>query len=475
MTTTSEQTHAQSTRKQRVFDDKGGMYELGKRIAEGGQGIVCPTQDPRFLVKVSKHSAGDPRTETWRRQIAAVQRMPIEENDLPIAMPIALVTKPRPGYVMELMDGLIPLEEILRQAHEHLLDQESLAGFLATGGLARRLRLLARLARVLARLHGLGIAHGDLSPKNVFVSGSVEHDQVWLIDCDNLTYAVRNSTLQIYTPDYGAPEIFRGESGISTFTDIWSFAIMAFQTLTLLHPFKSGALVDADSDLEVAAFRGEVPWVDHDTDDRNRAGSGLTRDYVCTPQLATLFQNCFRDGLHEPERRPPMAQWAEVLEAAAALQIHCSEADDGCGSTFLWSEGMECPFCGQARPASKTAILMDHMIFAHRSLLGEDAKPADQWIRTGCAQVVGEMSVALRQSPPGTAGYPDSQVLACLWIQDGALTIRVEKGADVTLQTAGVKQLEPLRGRVQLPARGVRLALHLGQIISPHSVWRLTW
>lgn len=314
---TSGSANTTPQRKPRVVDDKGGLYELGKRIAEGGQGIVCPTQDPRFLVKVSRHPADDPRTDAWSRQIAAVQRMPIEENDLPIAMPVALISKPRPGYVMELMDGLVPLEEVLRQAHERLLAEDSLAGFLATGGLARRLRLLARLGRVLARLHGLGIAHGDLSPKNVFVSRSVEHDQVWLIDCDNLTYAVRNSDLQIYTPDYGAPEIFRGELGISTYTDIWSFAVMAFQTLTLLHPFKSGALVDTDSELEAAAFRGDIPWIDHDGDERNRASAGLPREIVCTPQLAALFRRCFQDGLRAPERRPVMAEWAQALEACS--------------------------------------------------------------------------------------------------------------------------------------------------------------
>lgn len=143
---TSGSANTTPQRKPRVVDDKGGLYELGKRIAEGGQGIVCPTQDPRFLVKVSRHPADDPRTDAWSRQIAAVQRMPIEENDLPIAMPVALISKPRPGYVMELMDGLVPLEEVLRQAHERLLAEDSLAGFLATGGLARRLRP-ARTAR----------------------------------------------------------------------------------------------------------------------------------------------------------------------------------------------------------------------------------------------------------------------------------------------------------------------------------------
>lgn len=61
---------------------------------------------------------------------------------------------------------------------------------------------------------------------------------MWLIDCDNLSYAVRESSLQLYTPDYGAPELLRDEGGISTYTDVWSFAVMAFQLLTVLHPLK---------------------------------------------------------------------------------------------------------------------------------------------------------------------------------------------------------------------------------------------
>lgn len=58
-----------------------------------------------------------------------------------------------------------PLTEALKAMHE-----EGAEGFLRTGGLHRRLRLLAKLARTLAKLHGRGLAYGDLSPANIFVS-----------------------------------------------------------------------------------------------------------------------------------------------------------------------------------------------------------------------------------------------------------------------------------------------------------------
>ncbi len=281
-------------KKQRVQDEFGGIYELKSKLAEGGQGIVLSTDFQNLLVKVSRWPDGDPRTQAWRKQVEALQRMPVVDEGLPVVMPKARIVKPRAGYVMELVDGLIPLELLLKESIESFASGMGLQGFVSSGGLARRLRVLARLARVLAQLHGLGLAHGDISPKNVFVSTSHDQGEVWLIDCDNLTYAVRDSSLQVYTPDYGAPEILRGDAGISTYTDVWSFAVIAFQLLVQLHPFKGGELVDQDSDLEVAALRGELPWIDHRDDARNRSAMGIDREYVLTPLLVELFDRCFR-------------------------------------------------------------------------------------------------------------------------------------------------------------------------------------
>lgn len=474
MPSTREEQVNPTHRKQRVWDDKGGVYELGKRIAEGGQGIVCPTQSPLYLVKVSKHPDSDPRAEAWRKQIAAVHRMPIRENDLPIAMPVALIIKPRAGYVMELMEGLIPLEEVLNATHAAATPAESAAIFQSSGGLARRLRLLARLARVMAKLHGLGIAHGDLSPNNVFVSSSIEHAQVWLIDCDNLSYAVRDSSLKIHTPDYGAPEIFRGELGISTYTDIWSFAVMAFQLLTLLHPFKNGELVDSDSDLEDAASRGEIPWIDHASDDSNRGLDGIDRAAVLTPRLSTLFEKCFNDGLLVPEQRPVMAEWAEAFEAAAAAQVICDVSQDGCGSTFLWEKELVCPFCDVAQESHST-VRLEHRIYAPSHELMEGATAADKWIATGHHQVIGTQPTTLRSSPPGTALHMESDVIATLWVEAGELLIEAKKGTALQLQTGGVKGLAPIRRRTILKKKGVRMAIHAGQMDQLHNVWLFSW
>jgi DNA-binding helix-hairpin-helix protein with protein kinase domain len=474
MKTNSSNEQGRPVKKQRVQDDRGTVYELTGKLAEGGQGVVLRTQnDSRLLVKVSKWPDSDPRTLAWRQQIEVVHRMPIVENDLPIAMPTALIVKPRAGYVMELMDGLVPLEVLLIEAQEAFNQGNGLQGFVASGGLDRRLRLLARLARVMAKLHGLAIAHGDLSPKNVFISSSHEHAQVWLIDCDNLSYAVRNSSLQVYTPDYGAPELLRNEAGISTYTDVWSFAVMAFQLLTAIHPFKGGEMVDQDSELETPALRGELPWVDHPHDDRNRAQMGVSRDMVCTTELQQLFDRCFRVGLINADERPLMSEWAEVLEAAAAQQVLCNR-NVGCGSTFLWNAALACPFC-KTTHAVGVALRLSHFVVAPLSDLGEDAKPPDRWIPSHFHQVVAQQAVELREAPPGTAAYSESQLVATVWIDGEELVIRPSNRSQILFQASGSSKLVPLTKRFSLPRTSVQQALHFGASAQVHDAWRFKW
>ncbi|MFE3204740.1 hypothetical protein [Embleya sp. NPDC059237] len=50
----------------------------------------------------------------------------------------------------------------------------------------RRLRLLARLADALGRLHARAIVYQDLSPSNVPVSADPRQEEIRLIDVDNL-------------------------------------------------------------------------------------------------------------------------------------------------------------------------------------------------------------------------------------------------------------------------------------------------
>jgi DNA-binding helix-hairpin-helix protein with protein kinase domain len=478
-TTTRKKTAETSAKKQQtVRDEHGHVYVLGEKLAEGGQGLVLRIEgQPRLLLKISRLKDPDPKALALRRQLDKLRYLPIEDLQMadggpfPLAMPKTLLAGPRPGYVMELMDGLVPLGELLETSQQALLEGDGRAGFVRTGGLKRRMALLARLARVLAKLHGVGIAHGDLSPNNVFVSSSHEHAQVWLIDCDNLTYAVRNSSLQIHTPDYGAPELLRGELGISTYTDIWSFAVMAFQLLTLLHPLKSGLLADSNPETEDRALRGELPWIDHPVDDSNRAEAGVSRDWVLTPALQTLFERCFNAGLSDAAQRPLMAEWAEAFEAAHALLVRCEHED--CASSFFWKEKLVCPFCGESIP-SKRWLLLEHKLLCSSVDLPDFAAEDERCFMSGWQQTVGDLPIHLRNAPPGSAGYTDSPTVARLWIDEKRLVIQPLDRAKLRLD-ANAAPSERIRGRIELPTSRSEYRLHLGDITQTHDLWRFKW
>ncbi|MEY4977736.1 MAG: hypothetical protein RLZZ352_6 [Pseudomonadota bacterium] len=468
-----------SKKQQSVRDENGNVYVLSEKLAEGGQGLVLRIQgQSRFLLKISRHKDPDPKALAWRRQLEKLRYLPVEDvcmadgHPLPLALPKRLLAGSRPGYVMELMDGLEPLGHLLESSQHALLGGDGLGGFVRSGGLKRRMALLARLARVLAKLHGVGIAHGDLSPNNVFVSSGHEYAQVWLIDCDNLTYAVRDSGLHIHTPDYGAPELLRGELGISTYTDIWSFAVMAFQLLTLLHPLKSGVQADGDPDEEAKALRGELPWIDHPNDDSNRAEAGVPRDWVFTPDLQALFERCFTAGLNDAAQRPLMAEWAEAFEAAHAVLVQCENAD--CGSSFFWNKTLACPFCGHETEASHWLRLKHHLSCSPVDL-PEASTAAERRIDTGWRVVVGAEPVRLRAAPPGSAVYADSALVAELKLNGAALVLRPLGDVVLHLQTASSRELIRVRGRIELQRSGMSYGLHLGQTSQPHDLWRFKW
>ena len=464
-----------AARERKVVDDRGGEYILGERLSKGGQGTILRIKgNSRQIVKLANDEADAAARAAWARQLERIRYLPVHDMGLPVVMPVAYISKPRPGYVMELMEGLVPLESLMTEFDEAMHEGRELQGFVQSGGLGRRLALLARLARVLASLHGIGIAHGDLSPSNVFVSSTHAHAQVWLIDVDNLCYAVRNSGLQIHTPDYGAPELLRGDLGVSTYTDVWSFAVIAFQLLTHLHPLKSGMLIDGDSELEAEALKGGYPWIDHPDDDRNRAGSGLDRTLVCTQELQRLFDQCFRIGLNEPPERPLMAEWAEAFEAAAAMQVRCDHHEDSCGSTFYWNPARQCSFCAQVAPEDHH-VLLHHYVVAAKDDLPENAKPADRLIASGWRQVLNVGRGELRLAPPGSAEHARADPFLGFSLAGRQLSLIPSGSLPLALQRRGARAAEPLLARQELPRSGQTYLLHMGDRRTTHEAWGFEW
>ncbi len=301
---------------EQVMDSRGNLHQLQSHpLGQGGQGVVFRTRDQHTAVKLITDNIGQAVMDSGARQdlqrkLEDVQMLPL--GDLHVAKPTATLDEPYVGYVMQLLTGMTPMKKLIAVTAPNLAEF-----YLSGGGLRRRLRLLARTAGILARLHAVPLVYGDISDNNVFVSEDPDAMEVWLIDADNLHY-VSQPGPTVYTPSFGAPEIVGGRSP-NTLSDVFSFAVLAYGCLSQQHPFL-GALVEEgdwaavdDQDLESRAFRGEFPWIGDAEDDSNACDHGIPRSITLTPDLQALFQATFGQGRTVPTARPRMAKWVESL------------------------------------------------------------------------------------------------------------------------------------------------------------------
>lgn len=329
-----------------VVDEDGSRYQLGPQLGCGGQGRVHALVGGRFAVKLLLDRSPE-RREALRDRLAHVRRLDL--GDLPIARPLALLRKPHVGYIMELLTGMRPLQRLITPPPG---GGSALAWYRETGGLRRRLRLLAHIAEALSAVHGRGLAYGDPSPHNVFVSEASDAHEVRLIDADNLCHSSAPDTGRLHTAGYGAPELVHGTGAINTLTDAHGFAVMAFEALTLAHPLLGDAVRNGDPDDEQRALAGELPWID-DPDDRSNASSaGIDRAVVLSPRVAELSRLTFGAGLHAPQDRPGLVRWAEALDTAAHSTLRCP----ACAWTFYLTQD-RCPACDAPRPGFMLALL----------------------------------------------------------------------------------------------------------------------
>lgn len=464
-----------TTEKQRarrvVQDTKGASYQLVEEMSRGGQGIVYRTNHPRVLVKGFTNK-DEQAIQRWRRHIEWLIRQDL--GALKLSRPLIMLAPPRNGYVMELMDGLIPLESVLESFAE--AGDESAEDYLRQGGLSRRLRILCQLARTLNQLHSQGMLYGDLSPANIFVSDDPEHAETWLIDCDNISLE-SHSGLTLHTVDYGAPEVVRGEALLSSLTDCWSFAVIAYQLLTHNHPFKGDMINDGEPEDEEAAMRGEHPWINDSDDFDNECSDNLPMQLVEHSRLPELFRRCFEEGLKNPIERPSMAEWLEALNECDERMVQCFN----CGAhnllpgDFSGEGNTECFFC----PSELDDRLVLFEEFIVPATEDTSAPNPDDWIATGRKVVLqsGDSRELKRLMPTFSYDRWPGDHLQVEYSEHGLGISPLPDGA-LNLQRGNtVKQLERYQG-LKESLRGKHDApywIHIGEMDQQHIVWQFRW
>ncbi|PHS64291.1 MAG: protein kinase [Thalassobium sp.] len=464
-----------------LVDIRGAQYPLKKEISRGGQGVVYTTELPNVLIKgfTNKDESAKQR---WRAHIEWLIRQDIA--DLKLARPLVLIKQPRMAYAMQLMDGLVELTSLLDsfiQASDNATDENPaphIRNYLDQGGLRRRIRILCQLARTLNQLHGRGMLYGDLSPDNIFVSDDPAYAETWLIDCDNIS-CESHSGLTLHTPDYGAPEVVRGEAMLSSLTDCWSFAIIAYQLLTHNHPLKGEMINDGEPELEDEALRGEHPWINDPDDPDNECSNNLPVQLLEHSKLPALFQQTFGPGKQSPMQRPTMAEWLEALTEIDEHLFVCK----ACGGHSILPvdtqhlDDVECFFCGE--PVDPELVLFEEFISVRDD--DKQKKPSkieDDYIATGrtvCLQP-GDQKELKRLLPSFSYDRVPSDHIQLEFQQDKLIItpaepLHLSRGDDKRQEFSKKIPLKSSkRHQDDTPYR-----IHLGDPLQTHVFWQFRW
>lgn len=238
------------------------------------------------------------------------------------------------------------------------------------GNFLTHLHMCIKIARAVRRLHAAGLAHSDLSYKNVLVDPIT--GSACIIDDDSLVVPGKFPPEVLGTPDFIAPEVMETK-GLSMrnnnrklpsiYTDRHALAVLIYMYLLNRHPLRGGKVHDTnDSGRDEELTMGsEALFIEHPTKRDNRVNPTQLSPYelpqgdpekipytICGPYLKVLFDRAFIDGLHDPIKRPSAAEWEEALVKTTDLIQPCQNQD--CGAKwFVFDNSLKprCPFCGK--------------------------------------------------------------------------------------------------------------------------------
>ena len=251
-------------------------------------------------------------------------------NDLNILKPIEQIQGESLGYIIDFKNNLIPLTDLLNIKFDIELWQE-------TGGLKKRLEILKNLSKLLSDLHSRGLVYSNLIPENIFISVHKESAEVYLIGIEDITHkSIIGNNIQL--TNYSAPELTKNISGTDTYTDNYSFALIAYQLLTLKHPF----------DNDISSFQSVSI---------NELQSSISK------QMMDEFINTFETNILNKLKRTTASKWHKIFTLALQDILTCNS----CKNTFFRNYNLECSFC----QTKKDSIIIIQIIELNASLKNE--------------------------------------------------------------------------------------------------------
>ena len=229
-------------------------------------------------------------------------------------------------------------------------------------------RICISISRAVRRLHAAGLAHSDLSYKNVLVDPT--SGRAAIIDIDGLVVPGKFPPDVLGTADFIAPEVVATKSLKlgdpvkqlpQITTDRHALAVLVYIYLLYRHPLRGCKIHDMDPNKDDELSMGaKALFVEHPTDVSNRVkvkdlqpsqlpqGDPTKIPYtVCGPYLKKLFDKAFIEGLHNPAARPSALEWEDALLRTVDLMQPCQNPN--CWHKWFVFDNTtkpKCPFCG---------------------------------------------------------------------------------------------------------------------------------
>jgi serine/threonine protein kinase len=234
-------------------------------------------------------------------------------------------------------------------------------------------QVCVNISRGVKRLHAAGLAHSDLSYKNVLIDPTTE-TAANIIDIDGLVVPGKFPPDVIGTADFIAPEVLatkhlpitdKNRKLPNIRTDLHALAVLIYMYLLYRHPLRGGNYFGPldEQEEENLLMGSKALFVEHPTDNSNKNfkreyGDNLEKfspwtnlkktPYTITgPYLQALFEQAFIKGLHNPMERPPAVMWEEALIKTNDLKLRCSNSScDQKWFIYTNTKNTNCPFCG---------------------------------------------------------------------------------------------------------------------------------
>ncbi len=209
-------------------------YRLVKKLGEGGMGVVWVAHSLVLgvdiaLKLISASAAGRSVGSRMAREAHAAARL--GHPALVRVFDFGWTTRGDPFLVMELAQG---------ETLSKLLERESRIGAV------RAVQLLLPICDGIRCAHEKGIVHRDIKPENVFIAA----DSFGRLQPKLLDFGIAKMDQQqpdgrltqvgavLGSPEFMSPEQARGDQDIDLRTDVWSTAVMLYEMITGVLPFR---------------------------------------------------------------------------------------------------------------------------------------------------------------------------------------------------------------------------------------------